>query len=105
MASIATIEVTDGNPVAALRGFCARLLESGEVTAVLAPRTLPGGFGTMPALIAETEGLADVDPLAPSFRINAARMLTRLTRVRRQHHGRRPAAPLRGARLHRCCAS
>lgn len=80
MASIATIEVTDGNPVAALRGFCARLLESGEVTAVLAPRTLPGGFGTMPALIAETEGLADVDPLAPSFRINAARMLTRLTR-------------------------
>lgn len=80
MGSIATIEVTDGNPVAALRELCARLLESGEVTAVLAPRTLPGGFGVMPALVAEPGGLADVDPLAPSFRINAARMLTRLTR-------------------------
>jgi formate dehydrogenase subunit beta len=80
MGSIARIEVKDGNPVAALQGFCARLLADEEVSAVLAPRRLPGKAGTMPALVAEPAGFADVDPLTPSFRINAARMLTRLTR-------------------------
>ena len=80
MGSIARIEVKDGNPVAALQGFCARLLADEEVAAVLAPRRLPGGAGTMPALVAEPEEFRDVDPLTPSFRINAARMLTRLTR-------------------------
>jgi len=80
MGSIARIEVKDGNPVAALRDFCARLLEDPEVAAVLAPRLLPGGAGTMPALVADPAEFRDVDPLAPSFRLNAARMLTRLTR-------------------------
>jgi formate dehydrogenase subunit beta len=80
MGSIARIEVTDGNPVAALQGFCARLLADGEISAVLAPRRLPGNGGTMPALVADPEKFHDVDPLAPSFRLNAARMLTRLTR-------------------------
>jgi formate dehydrogenase subunit beta len=80
MGSIARIEVKDGNPVAALQGFCARLLADDEVAAVLAPRRLPGNGGTMPALVVDPEQLHDVDPLAPSFRINAARMLTRLTR-------------------------
>ncbi len=80
MGSIARIEVTNGNPVAALQGFCARLLADGEISAVLAPRLLPAGGGTMPALVADPEQLRDVAPLAPSFRLNAARMLTRLTR-------------------------
>ncbi|MBU1230615.1 MAG: 4Fe-4S dicluster domain-containing protein [Proteobacteria bacterium] len=80
MGSIARIEVTNGNPVAALQGFCARLLADGEISAVLAPRRLPVGGGTMPALVADPEQFRDVDPLAPSFRLNAARMLTRLTR-------------------------
>jgi formate dehydrogenase subunit beta len=80
MGSIARIEVRDGEPVAALQGFCARLLADGEIAAVLAPRRLPGNGGTLPALITDPAELADVDPLAPSFRLNAARMLTRLTR-------------------------
>lgn len=80
MGSIARIEVTDGNPVAALQAFCARLLADGEISAVLAPRRLPGNGGTMPALVADPEQFRDVDPLAPSYRLNAARMLTRLTR-------------------------
>lgn len=80
MGSIARIEVKDGNPVAALRDFCTCLLEDSEVAAVLAPRLLPGGAGTMPALVADAAEFQDVDPLAPSFRLNAARMLTRLTR-------------------------
>jgi len=80
MGSIARIEVKDGNPVAALRDFCARLLEDSEVSAVLAPRLLPGGAGTLPALVADPAEFRDMDPLAPSFRLNAARMLTRLTR-------------------------
>ncbi|MBU1230561.1 MAG: 4Fe-4S dicluster domain-containing protein [Proteobacteria bacterium] len=80
MGSIARIEVKDGNPVAALQNFCARLLADSEITAVLAPRQLPGNRGAMPALVAAPEQLHDIDPLAPSFRLNAARMLTRLTR-------------------------
>jgi formate dehydrogenase (coenzyme F420) beta subunit len=80
MGSIARIEVRDGNPVAALQDFCARLLKDEEIMAVLAPRRLPGNGGTIPALVADPEQLGDMDPLAPSFRLNAARMLTRLTR-------------------------
>ena len=80
MGSIARIEVKDGNPVAALQNFCARLLADDEIAVVLAPRRLPAGGGTMPALVADPAEFRDIDPLAPSFRLNAARMLTRLTR-------------------------
>jgi formate dehydrogenase subunit beta len=80
MGSIARIEVINGDPVAALQGFCARLLADDEIAAVLAPRRLPGNGGTMPTLVAHPAELGGVDPLAPSFRLNAARMLARLTR-------------------------
>ncbi|MCM0755080.1 4Fe-4S binding protein [Desulfovibrio aminophilus] len=80
MGTIARIEVKDGNPVAALRELCARLLADDEVAAVLVPRRLPGTNGTMPALVTDPAELRDAEPLAPSFRINGARMLARLTR-------------------------
>lgn len=80
MGTIARIEVRDANPTAALQDFFRRLLADEDVSAVLAPRRLPGGNGTMPTLVADPEGFAGADPLAPSYRLNAARILARLTR-------------------------
>ena len=60
--------------------FFRSLLRDEDISAVLVPRRLPGGIGTMPTLVAEADEFAEADPLTPSYRLNSARILTRLTR-------------------------
>ncbi|MGE4297962.1 MAG: Coenzyme F420 hydrogenase/dehydrogenase, beta subunit C-terminal domain [Desulfovibrionaceae bacterium] len=80
MATTASIAVTDGNPIAALRAFMARLLEQEDITAVLVNRHLPAKGSAMPALITDPAHLDEADPLAPSYPMSGARLAARLTR-------------------------
>ena len=64
----------------ALRSFLQSILELEDIGAILAPRRLPVQSVVMPALISNTKFLSETDPLAPAFFLNAARMVSRLTR-------------------------
>jgi formate dehydrogenase subunit beta len=80
MARVAKIEVMEGNPLAALQDFLAKLLGSGRIDALLVPQHLPMKNVVMPTLVTDPEKVRDADPLAPVFPLNAARMVSKLTR-------------------------
>lgn len=80
MNSTYRLEVENGDAVAALRGFLQKLLGSQAVHALLAPAHLPMKSMVMPTLITQAERMEGVDPLAPCFPMNAARIASRLAR-------------------------
>lgn len=80
MSRTAGIEVKDRDPVGAIQGFLREVLEKTDVSGVMVAEHLPMKDVVMPALITDPERLADADPLAPSFPINAAKVVSRLTR-------------------------
>ena len=70
----------EGNLPAVIRDFLQSLLAAGAVRAVLVPQHLPMKRMVMPTLVTRPEGLEGVDPLAPCFPMNAARIASRLAR-------------------------
>jgi formate dehydrogenase subunit beta len=80
MAKISRIEVKDRNPVASLQDFLKTLLATGEISGLLVAHHLPMKNAVMPTLITDPEKLGGVDPLAPAFPINAAKVVSKLTR-------------------------
>lgn len=80
MASTTRIEVRGENPLAALRAFFQTVLEKGQVQGVMVAQQLPFNKAIMPTLVASVEKLNLVNPLAPAFPINAAKVVSRLTR-------------------------
>lgn len=86
------IEVKDNNPLEALKGFFVNLLQKGGVDALLVSQHLPMKHTVMPTLVTDPEKLNGVDPLAPVFPINAAKVVSKLTR---KPMGGRIAAVLR----------
>ena len=80
MSKTALIKVHDSNPLKSVEDLLRDLLSREDIVAVLAPRHLPGKPMVMPVLISDPDQVHDVDPLAPSFALNAARMVSRLTR-------------------------
>jgi formate dehydrogenase subunit beta len=77
---MAKLDIHSGDPVATLRAFLAGILGLEQIDAVLVPRRLPAGPMVMPALVSDPAGLDGMDPLAPAFALNAAKMVSRLTR-------------------------
>jgi formate dehydrogenase (coenzyme F420) beta subunit len=92
MAVTAKLTVEDRNPVKALRSFLGKLLEKDVVSALLVSGHLPMNNAVMPALVTDAEKLDRADPMAPAFPLNAARLLSRLSR---KPSGIRMAAVLR----------
>jgi formate dehydrogenase subunit beta len=80
MAIVAKIEVKERNLLSSLQGFFKTLLENGKIDALLVPQHLPMRDVVMPTLVTDPEKLNGTDPLAPVFPINAAKMVSRLTR-------------------------
>ena len=80
MAKTAKIEVKDQNLPAALQDFFKTLLEDGDISALLVSQHLPMKDSVMPTLVTDPEKLTGVDPLAPVFPINAAKVVSKLTR-------------------------
>jgi formate dehydrogenase (coenzyme F420) beta subunit len=80
MAMSVKLEVTNKDLLGSLREFFKTILAVEELTAILVPQHLPMKNMVMPTLVTDPNQLAGVDPLAPAFPVNAARMVSRLTR-------------------------
>jgi formate dehydrogenase subunit beta len=96
MAITAKIEVQDKNVLGSLQGFFQNVLEIEEIKAILVPQHLPMKNMVMPTLVTDPNQLKGVDPLAPAFPMNAARIVSRLTR---KPMGAKVAAVLRPCEL------
>jgi len=80
MAITAKIDVKGKDILGSLQGFFKNLLETEEIQALLVPQHLPMKNMVMPTLVTDPNHLHGVDPLAPAFPMNAARIVSRLTR-------------------------
>jgi formate dehydrogenase subunit beta len=80
MAKIVKIEVKDKDLLTSLSLFFKALLQKGGMRALLLSQRLPMEGAVMPTLVVDPEKLNGADPLAPAFPVNAARMVSRLTR-------------------------
>lgn len=76
----AKLAVENRNPVQSLNGFLRMLLEKEIVSALLVLEHLPMKNAVMPALVTDPAKLDRADPLAPAFPLNAARVLSKLSR-------------------------
>jgi formate dehydrogenase subunit beta len=92
MAITAKIDVKDKDILGSLQGFFKHILEMDEIQSLLVPQHLPMKNMVMPTLVSDPDHLNGVDPLAPAFAMNAARIVSRLTR---KPAGARVAAVLR----------
>jgi len=92
MTTTAKIDLKQRNPLEALRLFFEDILKLKDVTSILVPQRLPTRNAIMPTLVTDAALLEGVDPLAPAFPMNAARIASRLTR---KPMGARVAAVLR----------
>jgi len=72
--------VKDKDILESLRGFFKVLLEIDDIQSLLVPQHLPMKDMVMPTLVTDPSQLDGVDPLAPAFAMNAAKIVARLTR-------------------------
>jgi formate dehydrogenase subunit beta len=80
MAIMAKIDVKENDILGSLRGFFKNILELEDIHAILVPQHLPMKNMVMPTLVTNPDHLTGVDPLAPAFAMNAAKIVSRLTR-------------------------
>ena len=80
MATTAKIEVTDQDILESLSNFFKDILEIEDIHAILVPQHLPMKKMVMPTLVTDPDHMTDADPLAPAFAMNAAKIVSRLTR-------------------------
>jgi formate dehydrogenase (coenzyme F420) beta subunit len=80
MATTAKIDVKDKDLLTSLQGLFQSILENEDISAILVPQHLPMKNMVMPMLVTDPERLNGVDPLAPAFPMNAAKVVSRLTR-------------------------
>jgi len=80
MAKTVQVDVEDQDLLGAFRDFLKALLELADINAILVPWRLPMKNMVMPTLITDPKRLDGIDPLSPSFPINSAKVLSRLTR-------------------------
>jgi formate dehydrogenase subunit beta len=74
------LEVNDQDLLGALRGFFESVLAQENIHAILVPRRLPMKNMIMPSLVSDPQFLDQIDPLSPAFAMNAAKLVSRLTR-------------------------
>lgn len=68
------------NILCSFRTFLKNLLKSGQITALLVQLRSGTNHSVMPALVSDPQGLDRADPLSPSFQLNGAKLVSRLTR-------------------------
>ena len=80
MTTTAQMKVKDQDLLTALRDFAGKLLDKGDIGAILAPWCLPMKNMVMPTLLTDPDQLINIDPLSPAFPMNSAKVVSRLTR-------------------------
>lgn len=80
MATTVKLEVKNNDIVASLQVFLKSVLELPQMGAMLVSQHLPMKNVVMPTLVTDPQALEGADPLAPSFPLNAAKLVSRLTR-------------------------
>ena len=80
MTTTVRIEAAADGLLGTLRGFLKSILALESISALLVQRQLPVQKGMMPTLITDPERVDTSDPLAPFFPMNAAKLVSRLTR-------------------------
>lgn len=80
MATTVKLEVKNNDIVASLQVFLKSVLELPQIGAMLVSQHLPMKNVVMPTLVTDPQALEGADPLAPSFPLNAAKLVSRLTR-------------------------
>jgi formate dehydrogenase subunit beta len=80
MAITARLDVKEKDLTRSLRDFFKNILALDDIKAILVPQHLPMKQRIMPTLVTDPDHLEGVDPLSPAFPLNAARIVSRLTR-------------------------
>ncbi len=80
MTATAKIDVKDRDILAALRQLFGSILRLEDIKALLVPSRLPMKPMVMPTLITDPDRLHDIDPLAPAFPMNTAKVVSKLSR-------------------------
>ncbi|HHP7234515.1 MAG TPA: Coenzyme F420 hydrogenase/dehydrogenase, beta subunit C-terminal domain [Desulfobacterales bacterium] len=80
MAKVAKYEIREGGILDAFKELFAAVLQLDDVVAVLVPQQLPGKKTVMPTLVSDAGALEGLNPLAPAFPMNAAKIVSRLSR-------------------------
>jgi formate dehydrogenase subunit beta len=74
------LETKDKELLASLKDFFGSILEIDDIGAILVPQRLPMKNMVMPTLVSDPERLDGIDPLSPAFPMNAAKVVSKLTR-------------------------
>jgi formate dehydrogenase subunit beta len=82
MGKTSKLETRGQDILTVLRDFFKALLTEGGFSALLLPQRLPMKNVVMPTLVADPEKLNGVDPLAPVFPMNGAKVASKLSRRR-----------------------
>jgi formate dehydrogenase subunit beta len=72
------IEVKNNNPVEAIRELLRSILDKGLVSAILVPQEIPSKKTVVQTLVRDSSKLESVNPLAPVFGVNSARIVARM---------------------------
>ncbi len=75
---MAIIEIKNGNPAEAIQEFLHSMLSKELVSAVLAPQEIPSGKTVVQTLVRDPAKLTSVNPLAPVFGVNSARIISQM---------------------------
>ena len=76
--AVAIIEVKDNNTAGAIQELLRSLLSKGLVSAVLAPQEIPSSKTVVQTMVRAPEKLTTVNPLAPVFGVNSARIIAKM---------------------------
>ncbi|MGM0403830.1 MAG: Coenzyme F420 hydrogenase/dehydrogenase, beta subunit C-terminal domain [Thermodesulfobacteriota bacterium] len=80
MAKTSLCDAAEQNLQASLASFFKSVLALEDISALMAPLRLPGNDMIMQQLVTDPELLDPIDPFAPAFPMNAARLVSRLTK-------------------------
>ncbi len=73
------LEVKDGKSLESIKNFLKTLLEKDLVDVLLVPQEVPSGENVFQTLVADSEHLERVNPLAPVMPVNSAKLIAHLT--------------------------